>query len=106
MATIKPYRGDGVFHTPTYVNARALAASTAESVTVPSGAKVVVIHTSVPNTTYVQFDGTTATVPGDTTDGSAAHIIGPEGHNFSCQNVRTISVISSGTPVVTFAFYS
>lgn len=109
MAAIKPYNNGGVgaaMIVPTYVNARALGAGVAESVTVPTGAKYVTVHTSIANTTYVQFDGTTATVPGDTTNGSSAMIIGPEGHTFIVDNIRTISVISSGAPVVTFAFYS
>lgn len=104
MATLKPYNKDARY-APTYVNARVLAAGVAESTTVPSGAKWVMIHSSTPSTTFVQFDGTTATVPTDTTDGSAATPLGAEGHVFNVENVRTISVISSGTPIVAFEYY-
>lgn len=83
-----------------YVLARALAASTAESITVPAGAKFVVL--SATGDFYANFT-TTATVPGDTTDGTASEL-NPSVIDVS--GVTTISVISAATPIVTAAFYS
>jgi hypothetical protein len=54
------------------INAHVLAASTAESDTIPAGAKYVVIKTTGPAFFRV---GATASIPADTTDGSAAEYI-------------------------------
>lgn len=91
------------------VLARLLAASTAESITVPgtlaTAAKYVRI--SATDDIFISFT-TTATVPGDTVDGTASELLSKyKGeHWFFCAGVTTISVISAGTPIVTASFYT
>ena len=84
---------------PTYVNAKSLAASTAESFTVPTGA-VRVIFSATCN--FYANPTTTATVPGDVTNGSAS-MLNPNG--WGVRDVTTISVIAPTTCVITAAFY-
>lgn len=88
------------------VLARLLAANTAESITVPgTGSKAArYVRISATDDIFVSFS-TTATVPGDTTDGTASLLLVKGVHWFYCSGVTTISVISSGTPIVTAAFY-
>lgn len=84
---------------PGYVNSVSLSAGVAESITVPSGAVFAVF--SATGDFYANYT-TTATVPGDVSDGTASEL------NPSARNVfglSTISVISSGTPSITVAFY-
>lgn len=81
------------------VMARSLSANTAESITVPSGARYVVFACGADF--YANYT-TTATVPGDTTDGSASEL------NPTMRDVNgktTISVISASNTVITAAFY-
>jgi len=90
------------------VLARLLAASTAESITVPgTGAtKAAWVCLAATDDVFVSF-ATTATVPGDVTDGSACPLLSKyKGeHWFFCSGVTAISVISTGTPIVTASFY-
>lgn len=106
MAAIKPLSNSypqGAMPVPAYVLARALAASTAEAMTVPAGAQYVfLIHNGT--ATYARFDAT-ATVPGDTTDGTASMLIPATGLWVSLEGVTTVSVISAGTPIVTATFF-
>jgi hypothetical protein len=87
---------------PTKVNARALAASTAEDITPPAGTRFVIFSCTAPF--YVQPFGT-ATVPGDTTDGTAAEL-NPSGYEFNPNEIPTFSVISASACVITAAFYA
>lgn len=80
--------------------ARSLAAGVAESITVPSGAKYVVFSATADF--YANYT-TTATVPGDVTDGTASEL-NPTGRII--QGVTTISVISADTCIITAAFYA
>lgn len=85
---------------PDYVLARSLAANAAESFTVPTGATGVMfscVDNFYANTT------TTATVPGDVTDGTASEL-NPVGYQL--YGITTISVISPAACVITAAFYS
>lgn len=86
---------------PKYVLARALAVSTAESITVPTDAKFVLFNST--ENIFVNYT-TTATVPGDVTDGTASEL-NPELRDIT--GVTTISVITpaSGGAIVTAAFY-
>lgn len=84
---------------PTYVNARSLAASTAESFTVPTGATRVIFSATC---NFYANPTTTATVPGDVTNGSAS-FLNPNG--WGVRDVTTISVIAPTTCVVTAAFF-
>ena len=83
-----------------YVLAKSLAASVAESFTVPAGAAYVVFSA---NGDFYAKVGGTATVPGDVTDGTASEL-NPTAR--ACSPASTISVISPYATVVTAAFYA
>lgn len=104
MGAINKYNGANiaVFPKPSYVNARALAAGVAESISVPSGANMVFLNTTAH--TYVNMGGTAA-VPTDLDDGSASALLSDGGQAYYLDGVTTISVISAGTPIVTATFY-
>ncbi len=87
------------FARATYVLAKALAASTAESFTVPAGAQFV--NFSATTDFYANFT-TTATVPGDTTDGSAS-VLNPGLR--ALEGATTISVIAAATCIITAEFF-
>lgn len=100
--------GNHSYHLPapdaTQVMARSLAASTAESITVPAGAKYVVFSATADF--YANYS-TTATVPLDTTDGSASEL-NPTGRIVGglIPAISTISVISADACIVTASFYA
>ena len=80
------------------VNAVSLAASTAESITVPTGATTVMFKST--GDFYANFT-TTATIPGDTTNGTASEL-----NPYICDiEGMTISVIAPAACVVTAAFW-
>lgn len=88
-----------------YINARSLAANTAERVTIPTGYNFVVFSATA--NYYVKVgDGTvTATVPGDTTDGTASEL-NPLAYLVNQEGTEThISIISPDNCIVTLAFY-
>lgn len=87
---------------PQSVMARSLAASTAESITPPAGSRYVIFSSNVD--IYVNCYAT-ATVPGDTTDGTASEL-NPAGYEFNTNELPTISVISASAGIVTAAFYA
>jgi hypothetical protein len=97
--TVKDGRDMIGFARATYVNARALAASTAESFTVPAGAQYV--NFAATANFYANFT-TTATVPGDVTDGSAS-VLNPGLR--SIEGATTISVISPVACAITAEFF-
>jgi hypothetical protein len=85
-----------------------LAAGVAKSITIPN------TSSTVPPAKYVIFSGTgnyyvnlftTATVPGDTTDGTASEL-NPTAYQLPANDVTTISVISPVACVLTAAFYA
>jgi hypothetical protein len=86
---------------PSYVDARALAANTSETATIPTGAKWVLFSGAC---NFFAKPGASASVPGDTTDGSAAE------QNPSAwwipSGVTQITVIAASTCIVTLTFYS
>ncbi len=84
---------------PTYVNANSLAASVAESQTVPTGARWVLFSAAC---NFYANPTTTATVPGDVTNGSASEL---NPSSWYVADVATISVIAPTACVITFAFY-
>lgn len=90
---------------PGYVAARLLGASTAESITIPSGG--VYVRLAGTSDFFYSFS-TTATVPGDTDDGTACELIKGNGGaewRLVPNGATALSVISSGTPIVTASFY-
>lgn len=90
---------------PAYVLAASLAASTAESFSVPTinghAAQFVVFSSNVD---FYANGYATATVPGDTTDGTASEL-NPAGYQIPPE-VTSISVIAPSAGVVTAAFYA
>ena len=98
---------DGAFlRAPDYVNARALAANTAEAVAVPAGASHVVFSGNCDfHARYnAALSGTAAAVPGDTTDGTACEL-NPAARYIGIGQVAEISIISTAGGIVTLAFY-
>jgi hypothetical protein len=89
---------------PQSTMARVLAvASTAESITPPAGARRVIF--SYTSNTFVNCYAT-ATVPADTTDGTASEL-NPSGYELNPNELPTISVISAvAGAIVTAAFYA
>ena len=94
--------GTGVAVPADYTDAKALAANTAEAFTVPAGATVV--RFSSATGFYANFT-TTATVPGDTTDGSASAYIPAGEVERYINGVAAISVIWSANTVVTASYF-
>lgn len=84
---------------PAYVDARSLAASVAESQTVPATSRFVVFSSTC---NFYANPTTTATIPGDVTNGSASEL-NPAA--WYVEGVATISVIAPVACVVTFSFY-
>lgn len=97
----------GGLRAPSYTNSRALAANTAETIAVPSGANWVLFSATADM--YADFQGQTAVVPGDVTDGSAPEL-NPSmryiGNIEAISALSTISVISAATCIVTASFWS
>lgn len=89
---------------PQSTMARSLAANTAESITPPAGSRYVIFSYGAGMDVYVNCF-TTATVPGDTTDGTASEL-NPSGYEFNTNELPAISVISASAGIVTAAFYS
>lgn len=86
---------------PQYIDARVLAANTAETVTVPTGRNIVVFSGTADF--YVRYNGGAAAVPAaDVTDGNGSEL------NPTVRSVTpggTFSIIAPATTVVTMAFY-
>lgn len=107
--------GENPRNVPSYVSARALAANTAESITIPQGSASAA---AAAGAAYVRLAGTadfyysfsgTATVPVDTDDGSACELIKTQGDPewlVIPSGATALSVISAGTAIVTASFYS
>ena len=82
------------------VNGVALTASSAESITIPSGAKYVLFNATADF--YVAYSGTAAVIT-DTTDGTGAEL------NPTLRELKTgdtLSVISAEVCLITASFYS
>jgi hypothetical protein len=97
---------EGALAAPLYIDARKLAANTAEAVTPPPGAAVVVFRPKFEHTVfYVRYDGLAAAEPaGDVSDGSASE---PNPYARDIQNVASFSIVSpQDGAVITMLFYS
>lgn len=84
-----------------YVLSKLLAANVAKTFVVPPGAKAVSFSATMDF--FATFDGTTAAVPGDVTDGSAA-CLNPSMR--AVTKVASISVITPDSGVITAEFWS
>lgn len=87
---------------PGYIDARSLAATTNETVTIPTGATKVIF--SANGDFYVNPNSGTAAVPGDVTDGSASEM-NPAGYADLTPG-GTFGIIAPAATVVTLAFYA
>lgn len=90
---------------PGYCSSRLLAATTAESITIPAGAQFVRIAATAD--IFYSFTGAAA-VPADVDDGSACELLKVQS-NAEWRKIpagaTALSVISPGTPTVTASFY-
>jgi hypothetical protein len=107
--------GENPVDAPTYVSARALAANTAENITIPAGqgngtgAGGIASFVRLAGTAdfYYSFTGA-ASVPVDTDDGSACELIKAQGDPVWLKvppGATALSVVSATTAIVTASFY-
>lgn len=98
----RPFRPSG------FVLSKLLAATTAENFTVPAGAKYVRFAATSDFFTLYGTTQSTATVPGDVTDGTACELVKSTVAEWRHipSGVTGISVISSSTPIVTASFWT
>lgn len=103
MRNIEVIQGNGSYalRCPDYVDARVLAANTAESHTVPSGANYVVF--SATGDFYVKYNGTASVPSSDVTDGTASEL-NPD-TRFLGTGVTSISVIAPAITNITLSFF-
>lgn len=98
--------GANPYNAPSYVSARALAANTAESIAIPTGANMVRLAGNVDF--YYSFSGAAA-VPVDTDDGTASEMIkvnsNPEWRLIPT-GATALSVIAAGIGIVSASFYT
>lgn len=91
---------------PDHVDARVLAATTAESHTIPAGAKYVRLTGTV--AFYMKFGGTAAIPASDITNGSSSILVSPTCCPATYQipeGVTTIGLIASAICVITMEFF-
>jgi hypothetical protein len=97
----------GALAAPTYIDARLLAtAGTAETVTPPTGACIVVFVPVYEDTVYfVRWDGSAASVPsGDVSDGTASE---PNPTIRDIRNIATFSIVSpQANATISMLFFS
>ena len=84
---------------PTYVNSNTLTANSAASQTVPTGARFVIFSSTC---NFYANPTTTATVPGNITNGSASEL---NPNAWFVTDVTTISMISQVSCTITTSFY-
>lgn len=97
----------GALAAPTYIDARVLGtAGTAETVTVPTGAAIVIFTPLYEDTVFfARYDGSAAAAPsGDISDGTGSEV-NPVARDI--RNVATFSLVSpqAGATII-MAFYS
>lgn len=94
----------GGLNVSTFIDARVLAATTAESHTIPSGAKSVRLTGTVPF--FVNFAAAAAIPAADITDGSSSILVLTD-RIFSIPSSATaIGLIASAICTITMEFYS
>lgn len=95
----------GAYEQSDFIDARVLAANTAESHTIPTGAKFVRVAADV--AVYVRVGGTAAVPAADVTDGSASELLTPNMPPMllSLGSATAIGLIAGATAHVTLAFY-
>ena len=95
----------GAYEQSDVIDARLLAANTAESHTIPTGAKFVRIAADV--AVYVKIGGTAAVPAADVTDGSASELLTASMPPmlFYLGAATAIGLIAGATAHVTLSFY-
>jgi len=105
LAELKNFRVDeehkNALDYPLYVDARVLAANTAETVTIPSNAKYVVFS-ATPALFYVNYQGTAAAPAADVVDGTASEL-NPDVRYLG--GLANFSIVAPATTIVTMLFY-
>lgn len=91
----------GALRYPGYIQARVLAASTAESITVPTNATFVVFSANCDF--YVSYDADTAVVPSADVDDGTSNELNPTVRYVG--GLTTLSVISATACILTASFY-
>ena len=85
-----------------YIDARAFAAATAEDWVVPANVDYVIFSSTVPF--YFNIDAT-ATVPADTSDGSASGYVASSAEGI-VESGKTFSLLPTGAGVITIYCYN
>lgn len=93
----------GALRYPGYIQARVLAANTAESITVPTNARYVVFSGNCPDY-YVSYDADTAIVPNADVDDGTSNEYAPTVRFIS--GLTSLSVISPTACILTASFYT
>ncbi len=89
-----------------WVNARVLAAATAETSTPPTNAKYVIITPTDPTSAvWIKLNGTAAAPSADLADGSASIPVTVP-RIFTLDGVTSIGVISAAAQTVTFEYFA
>jgi len=86
-----------------YVDARVLAADTAESIAVPAGAKFCTL--TADGEFYFNTRAAAAKPAADISNGSASRVGDPNGTNIIVTPADNISVIATGARIVTATFW-
>lgn len=97
---------DAIFQPSTYVDARVLAANTAETITVPTfaaypSAKLLATFSATCSNWYYSATGTAAVPAGDVTDGSAAERAPTA---LKLTQASTLSIVADATCTVTVGY--
>lgn len=91
----------GALRAPQYIQARILAANTAESITVPTNARFVVFAANCDF--YVSYDADTAVVPSADVDDGTSNEMNPTVRYIP--GLTSLSVISASACILTATFY-
>ena len=88
-----------------YVDARVLAATVSETVTVPSGGQIVVLRGDADF--YVNFNSTTGLIPAADiiTGGSPIFLASGTPHMYDMGNIAAFGLVAAAATVVTMEFY-
>ena len=88
---------------PTYVDAMVLGAASAETYTIPAGARYIIFSAQQGSDFYIRCDGSAAEVPStEVADGTGAFLNPAQ---IDCSNISTISFIAPAAIIITMAIY-
>ena len=89
---------------PKYVDVMALGVATAETYTIPTGAKYIIFSAQQGLDFYIRCDGSAAEVPSDEVADGTGAFLNPA--QIDCRNISAISFIAPAAVIVTMAIYS